>query len=113
MKNYVKVLKLINSYDNSFLPWIASYSLIGGLFPLLNVLMPKMIIDELLSTRRIEILIFYVSLMVLGNWVVSYILRFILLKFNRIIEVESKRLEFRVMEKLNQFPIEISESKSH
>lgn len=76
--------KLTNELSKSYIPKSFVASIFKALSPFLNIIMPKLIIDELLGAKSINNLIFYVGVLGIGNLV----LKIINSHFERVMELE-------------------------
>ncbi|MFB0918744.1 MAG: ABC transporter ATP-binding protein [Clostridiaceae bacterium] len=113
MKNFLKVLTMIQKKRKNFLLLVAIQSLIGGLLPLLNVIIPKLIVDELLSEKRIEILLLMIGVLALSNWIKTVVVSYTTLKIDRTVTLIWLELQMDLVEKMNNLPIEVSETKTN
>ncbi len=76
-KSFRFLLKLIWKFNKKYVFYAASFQLVTALVPLLSVIMPKYIIDELTGQQRIEQLFVYVGILVLTNFVGMALLSFL------------------------------------
>ncbi len=113
MRNFLKVLNMIQKKKKNFLLLITIQSLIGGLLPLLNVIIPKLIVDELLSAKRMEVLIIMIAVLVLSNWFKTVIISYTTLQIDRTVTLMWLELQMDLVEKMNRLPIEVSETKTN
>lgn len=80
--------KLTNKLSSSYISKSFFASIFKALTPFLNIIIPKLIIDELLGAKRINVLIFYVGILGIGN----LILKIINSHFERVMELERTNL---------------------
>ena len=76
-KSFRFLLKLIWKFNKKYIFYAASFQIVTALVPLLSVIMPKYIIDELTGLQRIEYLVAYVSILVLINFAGTALLAFL------------------------------------
>ena len=67
MKKLIHFMKLAWSVSPMYIIALVFKSLLGGAKMILNVVLPKLLIDEILGAKRPEMLIFFGSLIVLNN----------------------------------------------
>ncbi|MBP5660044.1 MAG: ABC transporter ATP-binding protein, partial [Lachnospiraceae bacterium] len=67
MKKLIHFMKLAWSVSPMYILALVFKSLMGGAKMILNVVLPKLLIDEILGAKRPEMLIFFGSLIVLNN----------------------------------------------
>lgn len=65
--------KLINRISKTYILKSILASIFKSCTPFLNIIIPKLIIDELLSTKNIQILIVYVGVLAIGNLLLKII----------------------------------------
>lgn len=70
-------LKLTYGISKSYIPTLVLLSMIKALWPFINIIMPKFIIDELLGQKRINTLIIIVTIIIVGNFIFNGIERWI------------------------------------
>ena len=63
----IHYLMLAHKMSKTYIPLLCSTAIIKSLSPFLNIIMPKFILDELIGAKRVEILILYVAITVMGN----------------------------------------------
>ncbi len=63
MKTLRKVLRMLGRNDKALLPHAFIYSLVSGMTPLVNIYLPKLMLDELLGRQDVRLLIFYTALL--------------------------------------------------
>ena len=78
MKKLIHFMKLAWSVSPMYILALVFKSLMGGAKMILNVVLPKLLIDEILGAKRPEMLIFFGSLIVLNtryhlqtSWLIS------------------------------------------
>ena len=76
-KSFLFLLKLIWKSNKKYIFYAATFQLVTALVPLLSVIMPKYIIDELTGQQRQEYLLLYVGILVLTNFVGMVLLSFL------------------------------------
>ena len=76
-KSFRFLLKLIWKFNKKYVFYAASFQIVTALVPLLSVIMPKYIIDELMGQQRLEYLLIYVSVLVLINFIGMALLSFL------------------------------------
>jgi ATP-binding cassette subfamily B protein/ATP-binding cassette subfamily C protein len=81
MKKNIKIalhfLKLANKMSKTYIPLLYSTAIIKALSPFLNIIMPKFIIDELMGEKRIDQLILYVAITIIGNGLFNLLIKFL------------------------------------
>ena len=68
MKHALFLLRRLPAYDRGYLPRVAALAVLAGLTPLLGIVFPKLIFDELLGLRRVPWLMLWVALLAGGGW---------------------------------------------
>lgn len=71
------LLKLIWRFNKKYVLYAGSFQIVTALVPLVSVIMPKYIIDELTGLQRLDYLVAYVSVLVLINLAGSGLLTFL------------------------------------
>jgi len=79
------ILKVMNRYSKTFLPVSLIIALVQGLSPLVNIIIPKLIIDELLGAQDVQRLVWLVVVLAGAN---------LLLKLIEVVLTRIKTLEF-------------------
>ena len=64
-------LGLIHGISKSYIPMLILSSTLKSLTPLVNIIIPKFIIDELINQRRMEVFITLVITIIIGNFLLS------------------------------------------
>lgn len=79
MKKNIRIaihyLTLANKMSKTYIPLLCITAIIKSLSPFLNIIMPKFILDELIGEKRVEILILYVTITILGNGVLNLLIK--------------------------------------
>lgn len=57
MRNYIRLIKLVNTKEKGFTRKTIIYSILLGLLPLLRLVAPKLIIDEFTGARRLNVML--------------------------------------------------------
>lgn len=65
-------IKLAHRIHPGYTPLAIVSAVVGSLSPLLNILMTRHIINELVSTKRTDWLFFYISILITGNAVMGF-----------------------------------------
>lgn len=65
------LFQLAYQISKTYLPIVITSSIVTALMPFLNLVMMKLVIDELTGSRRIEVFIWLVGIVVLGNLVLN------------------------------------------
>lgn len=68
LKSLPQFLKEISRDYKYMMPLIFLLAIFQGLSPLINIILPKYILDELLDMKRINILLIYIGVLALGNF---------------------------------------------
>lgn len=108
------IRKSLSYFGKSTLPyylWLFFSSLVSGLVPVLYVYMPKLILDELLSTRRPIILWQYVAILALGALLLNLLRHFANMRFESYSFQALYVLTEKLTEKATAIPYYESESK--
>lgn len=58
-------------YKPMFVIWLIIKTIIVGIRPMINVIFPALVIDELIGAQRIEYLVLYVGITVVGNVIIG------------------------------------------
>ena len=105
-------LKVLQRFSRSFLPISILIALVQGLAPLVNIIIPKLIIDELLGAQDIQRLILLVAVLAGANLVLKLIET--VLTRNKSIELEQVQLKIAndLADKCMRLPYENIEKKS-
>jgi ABC-type multidrug transport system fused ATPase/permease subunit len=113
MKRIFQVLKIASSLEPSMWLWLVLSCLVNGFSPLVNVIIPKYILDELLGGRQVMVLLQLIAGLAIGNFVFA-MLKALCKKNNSTI---FGRLYYRMNEKLTaksvDLGLEVSESKTN
>ena len=106
------ILKVINRYSKAFLPVSLVIALVQGLSPLVNIIVPKLIIDELLGAQDVQRLIWLVALLAGANLILKLIET--ILTRTKSIELDKVQLKFEqnLADKCLRLPYEDIEKKS-
>ena len=108
------IRKSLSYFGKSTLPyylWLFFSSIVSGLAPVLYVYMPKLILDELLSTRRPIILWQYVAILALGALLLNLLRHFANMRFEAYSFQALYVLTEKLTEKATAIPYYESESK--
>ncbi|GKX65209.1 ABC transporter ATP-binding protein [Inconstantimicrobium mannanitabidum] len=70
-------LKLTYGISKSYIYLSILSCIINAVIPLINIIMPKFIIDELMNRKRIETLILLVAILVCGNFILNLVSRWL------------------------------------
>ncbi|MFR7897260.1 hypothetical protein [Turicibacter sanguinis] len=65
------LFRLVYQISKTYLPIVITSSIMTALMPFLNLVMMKLVIDELTGSRRIEVFMWLVGIVVLGNLVLN------------------------------------------
>lgn len=76
-KSFMFLLELIWRFNKKYVLYAGSFQIVTALVPLVSVIMPKYIIDELTGLQRLDYLVAYVSVLVLINLAGSGLLTFL------------------------------------
>ena len=112
MRNIIKLMKLMDESNKGFIIKTILFSLILGILPLLNVLAPKLIIDEFTGPRRLNLMLFIGFGIIIANFIRQIINS---LSDNYYIRVFNKfhgDLTHILNKKVLNLPIELTDSKS-
>ena len=72
LKSLPQFLKEISKEHKYVLPLIFLSAIFQGLAPLINIILPKYILDELLELKRVNILLLYIGGLALGNFIFQF-----------------------------------------
>lgn len=72
LKSLPRFLKEVSREHKAILPLIILSAIFQGLSPLINIVLPRYILDELLEMKRVNILILYIGGLALGNFVFQW-----------------------------------------
>lgn len=86
------IFGIVWKYDRLYIPVLALETLVRGFAPLVNVIMPKYIIDELLGQRQVNLIFTYIALLILLNLATQMTMEFINTVF---MNVHTDRLQNR------------------
>ncbi len=111
MSNIRKSLSYFGKSTLLYYLWLFFSSLVSGLSPVLYVYMPKLILDELLSTRRPIILWQYVAILALGALLLNLLRHFANMRFESYSFQALYVLTEKLTEKATAIPYHESESK--
>jgi ATP-binding cassette subfamily B protein len=113
MKRIFQVLRIAQGLEPQMWLWLILSSLINGFSPLVNVIIPKFMLDELLGGKRATTLLSLIAGLAIGNFIFST-LKALCQKRNATIFI---RLLYKMNEKLTaksvRLSLEVSESKSN
>lgn len=112
MKYALFLLRRAATYDRGYLPRVAALAVLAGLVPLLGVVFPKLIFDELLGLQRLSWLMLWVALLAGGGWAFAMAKAWL----NKGREAGSERtfmgLQQELYSKADRLSLEVSERKS-
>lgn len=113
MKRIFQVLKIASSMEPSMWLWLGFSCLVNGFAPLVNVILPKYMLDELLGDRQVSVLLSLIAGLAIGNFIFATLKALGKKKCATIFG----RLFYRMNEKLTaksvSLGLEVSESKSN
>lgn len=75
LKVMMFILKLAQKISKTYLPVVISSSIVTALMPFLNLIMMKLVIDELMGLRRLDVFITLVLIVASGNFILSCLSR--------------------------------------
>ena len=111
-KLLIYFLKIIHRHSKAFLPVSLVIALVQGLSPLVNIIVPKLIIDELMGARELQKLVMLVLILGGANLILKVIETFL----TRVKTVEQDEIQLRssegLAEKCIHLPYEDIEKKS-
>jgi ATP-binding cassette subfamily B protein/ATP-binding cassette subfamily C protein len=100
-------LNLVHILDSTYIVLIVFSCFLKALIPYVNIILPKMLIDEMLDKQRVEYLIFYIFLLSALNAAGMLIINFINMKF----QLKNNSLVMNLEMKLGQNIMNIEFSK--
>lgn len=113
MKRIFQVLKIAHGLEPQMWLWLILSCLVNGFSPLVNIILPKFMLDELLGGRRVTILLYLVAGLAVGNLLFSTLKAMCNMKNSTIFT----RIFYKMNEKLTAksvaLSLEVSESKSN
>ncbi len=113
MKRIFQALKIAQGLEPQLWLWLVLSSLVNGFAPLVNVILPKFMLDELLGGRSVPTLIYLTAGLAIGNLLFSTLKAFCKQNTTSIFT----RLTYTMNEKLTaksvQLGLAVSESKSN
>lgn len=83
-------LKIAHRLDGKFIPMVLISSLFKAATPLINIIMPKYIIEELMTGRRINVIVMFILITIVGNFILNFTNRY----FNKIIEIKNEKMKY-------------------
>ena len=95
------------------LPLIFSLAIFQGLSPLINIILPKYILDELLGMKRLNVLLLYIGGLALGNFLFHLVISRCKNNLNINIDVLSMNATKKLGIKSTSIGLEDSEKKSN
>lgn len=81
MKNIIKTLDYIRS-DRKYFILLMFSAFLYAISPLINIIIPKIIIEQILGEKSIEIIIFLIILISFGNYLISFLINFVKYKIS-------------------------------
>ncbi|MDY3005389.1 ABC transporter ATP-binding protein [Anaerococcus porci] len=112
MKNIIKLFKEIDKIYPHFSLRIMLLNIILGLIPLLYIIAPKLIIEELMGNKRLSYILFIGGLVLVSDFFKQIISRILTNTVSLIFEGTIDVLLFKLSEKSLRLPIEKSDSKN-
>lgn len=76
-QRYLRLIKEIHQLDSSLFPLTVLNGMIAAAQPFVNIIFSALILDELFSTKNVSVLIQYVSIMLIGNFILSNLAHYI------------------------------------
>lgn len=112
MRNIIAILKFSKRSSTSLLFWLSLVSLVSGVRPVLYVIMPKFILDELLGLQRPQYLFGYVAFLCLGALFTALLGNLAEGRFTLLAEELNQSLRILLANKTLNIEYHLSESKS-
>lgn len=113
MKRIFQVLKIAQGLEPQMGLWLILSCLVNGFSPLVNIIIPKFMLDELLGSRRVTTLLYLIAGLAVGNLLFSSLKAMCNMKNTTIFN----RIFYKMHEKLTAksvaLNLEVSESKSN
>lgn len=113
MKRIFQVLKIAQELEPQLWLWLILSCLVNGFSPLVNVILPRYMLDELMSGRSVSTLLYLVAGLAVGNLIFSILKSFCKKKNTTIFLGLFYRLHEKLTAKSVQLFMETSESKSN
>ena len=85
-------LKVLKRTSSTFLPISISITIVQGVSPLINIIIPKLIIDELLGSKDIPTLVFLVATLAGAN----LLIKIIEISLNRVKLIEMEKIQLKI-----------------
>lgn len=113
LKSLPQFLKEIAKENKHILPLIFVLAIFQGLSPLINIILPRYILDELLELRRINVVFIYIGILAIGNflfqWMISLFKNHLNLHITTLTLNSGKKLGTKAM----RISLEESEKKTN
>ncbi len=111
MKHLLTVIRMICRFQRGYAWRLAAASLVTGAAPLVNIILPRRMIDELLGGRDIRRLILLAALLALGNLAAMLLDRMLTNRLTTMTTLAYAHMQQIVSEKALRIPLADSESK--
>lgn len=111
MRNIISLLKYSKRSSASLLIWLSLVSLVSGIRPVLYVIMPKFILDELLGLQRPQYLLGYIAFLCLGALFTALVGNLAEGRFTLLAEELNQSLQILLANKTLNIDYHLSESK--
>lgn len=112
MRNIIGILRYSKRASSSLVLWLALVSLVSGIRPVLYVVLPKYILDELLGSQRPQYLLSYVASLCIGALLTALLGSIAEGRFRILTEQLNQDLRIQLAEKTLDIDYHLSESKS-
>lgn len=113
MKRIFQVLKIAQGLEPQMGLWLILSCLVNGFSPLVNIILPKFFLDELLGSRRVTTLLYLIAGLAVGNLLFSSLKALCKKKSTTIFARLFNKMNEKLTAKSVQLSLEVSESKSN
>ena len=113
MKRIFQVLKIAHGLEPQMGLWLILSCLVNGFSPLVNIILPKFLLDELLGSRRVTTLLYLIAGLAVGNLLFSSLKALCKKKSTTIFARLFNKMNEKLTAKSVQLSLEVSESKSN
>ncbi|NLY20013.1 MAG: ABC transporter ATP-binding protein [Tissierellia bacterium] len=97
-------IKEITDEDRGINPLISIFSVFQGFYPLINIIVPKYILDELTGQSRVNFILFYILILGIGNFIFQIAIRICKNK----LDIKYESIKFYSVMKLGNKAVEMS-----
>lgn len=97
-QRYVRIIKELHHLDSSLFPISILNGIIGAAQPFVGIIFSSLILDELFTTKNLDVLVRYLICMLVGNFVLSLLSHYI----DHVLTNSKEKIEYLLLNKVYQ-----------